>query len=252
MYFVATDLDGTLLNTERLVTERTRSALRAVRSSGGVVVLVTARPLRDAVPIGEEAGADFLVCSGGAVLYDPASGELVRATTMGAARVSELMSLLRRTFPGIRLGVDHLERCDLDPGFDVGTPGVADRHATKPLRHITEPAVKLIAQSGDLPVDRLATAIRALVPDFAVAVPCSLFVDVLPAGVHKATCLAALHDGAMRSVGFGDMPSDLPMLRWADISVAMANAHPAVLAECDHITAHHDEDGVAAFLESLT
>jgi hydroxymethylpyrimidine pyrophosphatase-like HAD family hydrolase len=87
-----------------------------------------------------------------------------------------------------------------------------------------------------------------------VAVPCSFFVDVLPTGVHKAAGLAELrerHDRALRSVAFGDMPSDLPMLRWADIAVATANAHPAVLAACDHVTAHHDADGVAVYLESL-
>ncbi|MCX2952800.1 HAD family hydrolase [Lentzea sp. NEAU-D7] len=255
MFFVATDLDGTLLTSDRLVTERAKSALTKVRSSGGVVVLVTARPLRDVTEIGQEVGANFLVCSGGAVLYDPVRGELVRATTLGSRRATSLISLLRQTFPGIRLGVDHLARCDLDPGFHVGAPGVADRHATEPLRQVAEPAVKLIAQSDEMPVDRLARAISALVgAACSVAVPCSYFVDVLPAGVHKAVGLGELHEchgRVLPSIAFGDMPSDLPMLRWADVSVATANAHPAVLEACDHVTAHHDADGVAVYLESL-
>ncbi|MEV6716639.1 HAD hydrolase family protein [Lentzea sp. NPDC051208] len=252
MFFVATDLDGTLLTSTRQVTARTQNALSEVRAAGGVVVLVTARPLRDALDVASRTGADFLVCSGGAVHYDPARASVVRSTVLGAERAGELKSLLRQTFDGIRLGVDHLDRCDLDPGFDVGAPGVADVVASSPLRHVVEPAVKLIAQSDELPVDRLARAVRTLVgPSCAVAVPCSHFVDILPAGVHKAVGLDELNPLGLRTVAYGDMPSDLPMLRWADISVATANAHPTVLAACDHVTEHHDRDGVAVHLESL-
>nr|AVW82909.1 hydrolase [Nocardia interforma ATCC 21072] len=252
MFFVATDLDGTLLTSERVVTARAKNALEELRTAGGVVVLVTARPLRDALEVGAQTGADFLVCSGGAVHYDPARAAVVRSSVLGADRATGLISLLRQTFSGIRLGVDHLDRCDLDPGFDVGSPGAADVHASTPLRHVAEPAVKLIAQSPHLPVDRLAQAVRTLLgSSCAVAVPCSQFIDILPGGVHKALGLDALNPRALRTVAYGDMPSDLPMLRWADLSVATANAHPSVLAACDHVTAHHDRDGVAVHLESL-
>jgi hydroxymethylpyrimidine pyrophosphatase-like HAD family hydrolase len=47
------------------------------------------------------------------------------------------------------------------------------------------------------------------------------------------------------------MPNDLPLLAWAGRAVAVANAHPAVLAATDEVTAANDEDGVAAYLERL-
>ncbi len=52
-------------------------------------------------------------------------------------------------------------------------------------------------------------------------------------------------------IAFGDMPNDLPMLRWAGYGVAVANAHPQVLAAADEITAANDEAGVARVLERL-
>ena len=52
-------------------------------------------------------------------------------------------------------------------------------------------------------------------------------------------------------VAFGDMPNDLPMLAWAGRAVAVANAHPEVLAVADEVTASNDEDGVALVLERL-
>jgi hydroxymethylpyrimidine pyrophosphatase-like HAD family hydrolase len=54
---------------------------------------------------------------------------------------------------------------------------------------------------------------------------------------------------AADAIAFGDMPNDLPMLAWAGQSVAVANAHPEVLAAADEVTASNDEDGVAQVLE---
>jgi hydroxymethylpyrimidine pyrophosphatase-like HAD family hydrolase len=51
---------------------------------------------------------------------------------------------------------------------------------------------------------------------------------------------------------FGDMPNDLPMFEWAGWHrVAVANAHPDVLAAADEVTSSNDEDGVAVFLDRL-
>jgi hydroxymethylpyrimidine pyrophosphatase-like HAD family hydrolase len=44
------------------------------------------------------------------------------------------------------------------------------------------------------------------------------------------------------------MPNDLPMLAWAGRGVAVANAHPEVLAAADEVTGSNDEDGVADYL----
>ena len=52
-------------------------------------------------------------------------------------------------------------------------------------------------------------------------------------------------------VAFGDAPNDLPTLRWAGLGIAVANAHPAVLAEADDVAPSNEDDGVAVLLERL-
>jgi hydroxymethylpyrimidine pyrophosphatase-like HAD family hydrolase len=47
------------------------------------------------------------------------------------------------------------------------------------------------------------------------------------------------------------MPNDVPMFGWAAHGVAMANAHPELLAVADEVTASNDADGIAAVLERL-
>ena len=46
-------------------------------------------------------------------------------------------------------------------------------------------------------------------------------------------------------MALGDGTNDLSMIEAAGLGVAMANAHPLVLAAADHVTATNDEDGVA-------
>ena len=80
--------------------------------------------------------------------------------------------------------------------------------------------------------------------------------EISAAGVSKATGLERYAgelgiDGA-QVVAVGDMPNDLPMLAWAGRAVAVANAHPQVIAAADEVTASNDDDGVALLLEAIT
>ena len=58
--------------------------------------------------------------------------------------------------------------------------------------------------------------------------------EISAAGVSKASALARLCESAgidrRDVIAFGDMPNDLPMLAWAGHAVAVANAHPDVIA----------------------
>jgi Cof subfamily protein (haloacid dehalogenase superfamily) len=56
---------------------------------------------------------------------------------------------------------------------------------------------------------------------------------------------------AERVVAIGDDVNDIPMLRAAGLSFAMANAVPAVVAICDRVTGSNDEDGVVQALGSI-
>ena len=65
-------------------------------------------------------------------------------------------------------------------------------------------------------------------------------------GVRLAEALGFGLEGCM---AFGDGLNDLTMVRDAGLGVAMANAHPDVLAVADAVTASNDEDGVAKAIE---
>jgi hypothetical protein len=61
-----------------------------------------------------------------------------------------------------------------------------------------------------------------------------------------------MHDVSREDVlAVGDMPNDVPMLKWAGHSYAVANAHPAARDAADSIIASNDQDAVAELIESL-
>ena len=70
------------------------------------------------------------------------------------------------------------------------------------------------------------------------------------ASTLAAWCAARGIDAA-DVVTFGDMPNDMPMLRWAGRSWAVANAVEEAKAAAKSITASNDEDGVAQVIEEL-
>ena len=78
-------------------------------------------------------------------------------------------------------------------------------------------------------------------------------VEIVPLGISKATGVEELARPqgitAEDVVAFGDMPNDVPMLRWAGLGVAMGNAHPDAVAAADEVTASNTDDGVARVLE---
>ena len=83
--------------------------------------------------------------------------------------------------------------------------------------------------------------------------------EISAPGVTKASGVAAL--AARHGVGpedvvvFGDMPNDIAAFEWVRAgggrAVAMAHAHPDLVAVATDVTGTNDGDGVAAFLQSL-
>jgi hydroxymethylpyrimidine pyrophosphatase-like HAD family hydrolase len=140
-------------------------------------------------------------------------------------------------------------------GWDLGEVQVRVGEAEDLL---DQPVVKLLARHPTMDRDELlALATELLGEDVTVTSSSTTeaLLEISAPGVTKATALAGLaaRHGitAEEVVAFGDMPNDLPMLDWAGRAVAVANAHPDVLALADEVTASNDDDGVALVLERL-
>lgn len=80
-------------------------------------------------------------------------------------------------------------------------------------------------------------------------------VDIIPAGISKATGLVHLAEKfniePSQVLAFGDNLNDLEMLTYAGTAIAMSNAREEVKKVADEVIGHHDEQAVLAYLENI-
>ncbi len=261
---IATDVDGTLLNTQERITPRTRDAIRAAVAAGATFVLATGRPPRWIPPVVEELGfAPMAVCANGAVVYDAAADRVVSAQTLPVDVLTELAEIAVRVVPGAGLAAERIGRTAHDsatPQF-VSAPGYEhawlnpDNTEVSYQDLLSAPAVKLLVRKLGMSSAELAAALTkhvGLLGDITYSTNDGL-VEISPVGITKALGVEEvarpLEICAEDVVAFGDMPNDVPMLRWAGHGVAMGNAHPEAIAAANEITTANDDDGLARVLE---
>ena len=254
---VATDLDGTLLQPDGTVSARARAALRAARRGGLRIVLATGRPPRGVRRLDLADCAEVAICANGALLYDLAHDRLLDQRTIPPAAVRRLVRDLRRAAPGVVFAAEAGLAFWREPAYPTGDPldgrdyGVEDA-----LGFADRGIAKLIVLHPGMVQKLLLPLAEAVAGDDAMVTHSGArLLEVSAAGVTKASALQRLCGGwqvaAAEVVAIGDMVNDLSMLRWAGHAVAVANAHPDVLAAADEMIGANDSDGVAEYLEGL-
>ncbi|WP_406453582.1 Cof-type HAD-IIB family hydrolase [Streptomyces sp. NBC_00876] len=257
---VATDLDGTLLRRDDTVSPRSRAALALAAAAGARHLVATGRAVAGAREL--FARLDYrglAVCGQGAQLYDAGAGRMVHAVTLDReladAALGKIEAQVGRVFAAVdQAGADG--RTLIEPGYLLPNPAMP-AHRTRYRDELwAAPVIKVLIRHPELDDDALAAAAGAAVGDLAtVALSGPHTVELQPYGVDKGTgvALACEHLGVDPAAGiaFGDMPNDLPMFRRCGYGVAMANAHPDLLAAADEVTLPHEDDGVAVVLERV-
>jgi Cof subfamily protein (haloacid dehalogenase superfamily) len=269
---VATDLDGTLLDSAGEVSSRTRAALEACWNAGIPVVGVTGRGPRllDSVRRALD-GRGIAVLAQGGFVVDLERDEVLRTVGLPRNQAAAVIERIEAVAGDLIVAVeDAAEQAEaregahaplrVQHGFDWPYPEPAHllpRHEVLPDGAV----LKVFLRSSTLGQDELlARAKKVVDPAAAEVTHAGLgFIEVLPPGITKATGLAIALERYGVGFGdvlvFGDMPNDLPMITAVSEAggraVAVANAHPAVRAAAPEMTGGHDADGVARYLEAV-
>jgi HAD superfamily hydrolase (TIGR01484 family) len=257
---VATDLDGTIVRSDGTISERTAKALARVEEAGAAVVLVTGRPPRWIAPVTDATGhRGTVICSNGALVYDPHDGCVVESFLIPPATCAQVVDILRAAFPeltfAVETGTDVYRGEGYRSGWGIDPDPPDSRYPLDEL--VSYEAAKLLARHPFLDADELLHRSRDLVSHLVAPTHSNGrgLLEMGALGVSKATTLARLAAelgvDASEVIAFGDMPNDLPMLAWAGQAYAVANAHPLVREAVGHVTASNNDDGVAAVLEDL-
>ncbi len=259
---IASDMDGTLLRWDDTVSDATVAELERWRSDGVPVVLATGRPPRWMRRIRDVLGYGTAVCCNGAVLMDLERFEIFEEEALLPDVLEAVTVELRRRQPdtwfAVEYGLVFRHEPIYRPRWDVDAPGVSEATLDE---LVAQPVAKLLARHEHLTRDEFVALVEDVVGDRATVTNSSTdaLAEISAAGVTKASGLAKV--AARHGVGpedvvvFGDMPNDIAAFEWVRAAggraVAMAHAHPDLMAVATDVTGTNEDDGVAAFLASL-
>lgn len=256
---IATDVDGTLLDSQQQMSERTERALRLAMEQGVKVVLATGKARGPWVPeIMERLQLDcpgvflqglMVYSADGTVLYERTLEDEVARDVINEA-VSRDMTLV--AYCGERiLCAETNVHTDRLIGYGEPIP-----EAVGALSDVlgTIPIHKLLFMADDATLAVLRRDLEARLAGRATLVTALHgMLEVLPLGASKANGLQRVlaqlgaHESTVLAAGDGE--NDTEMLRMVGLSVAMGNASTQLKQEAHYVTESNDQDGLAQAVE---
>jgi len=245
------DMDGTLLKASNNISSRNMEAVNTLMNQGVKVFLATGRHYEVTAPYHKELGLRTpMICLNGAAIHDADSGKTIQMKT-------------------VRLNDERFHHVTAESAWNViihTANGVYCKKTNEEIDYWTQVGRIPPHYIGDL---RQATYQDVLKYSVRTGTPCpnisALFnkeaevinwndgFELLAPNVSKWSALKSLlreyRISPNEVVAIGDGPNDIEMLRHVGTGVAMGNASEKVKAAADFITGHHENDGLAQFIE---
>lgn len=265
---VALDLDGTLYNSNGVISNGNRETLKEIIDRGITVVISTGRPYIG-LPIADmkEIGIDYAITANGAGVYRMADRYCLQedaiSTEAGVTLLQKLHQLpvhidafidgnaytqesTRQYIPKLRVP-ESLRSYIRDTRTVV--ENLADFVAANALT-IQKLTINFIPDDdGNLSFREETAALLDQYPEYHYVSGGFRNIEVNKTGVSKAKGLRflceTLHIPLSQTMACGDSENDYDIVTTAGIGVAMANAEPVLLNSADFVSRSNEEDGVA-------
>jgi len=261
------DLDGTLLNDQKLVTPGNRRAVERCLAQGCQVVVTSGRPLKSALLQAERLGLAgqgcFVIAYNGAVIYDCGQRREVFRKTLQMQDLFQVFdeAARRRIYIQTYDGTDTvvMERRN-DPETARRYCSLIDldfRVVEDVRRDLSVPPVKalMIDFQNRGPLEEMQQWIHLYMKD---TVDCFFssryYLEVVSKGMNKGFAVrelcGILSIPIENTVAAGDEANDISMLQAAGTGVAMRNAVPEAKSVASYVTERdNNHDGIAEVIE---
>lgn len=260
---IAVDMDGTLLNHQKEISERNKKAIKEAKAIGKTVVIATGRPLigikRYLEDLEMNGDNDYVIAFNGALVQEAKSGRLIAKKTLSLADYKKLYAVSLELGVHIQaLSEHHVMTPVANPYTDVEANINLIETEVVAVSEVSETMTIVKVMFVDAP-DKLDAAVDAL-PEwvkeaYTIVRSSDIFLEFLDKTVDKGAGVAALAQelglAAEEVICVGDAGNDLAMIQYAGLGVAMANAFEEVKLAADYMTSSNEEDGVAEVIEKF-
>lgn len=264
---VALDMDGTLLDDQKRLSEKNEETLRRCLEQGIHIVPTTGRTW-EGVPdeIRALPGMRYAITTNGAIIMDAKQDQAIRERKLTNELAMEIMDLAETFQVMYDPYVDG--RGYTQPRFfeHMEEYGVSEliQELVRRTRTLV-PDIREFVRASGKPVEKVnyffadmeeRARVKALLEqrdDIVVTSSIPNNLEINAPGATKGDALWALADhlGIDRSqtMACGDGENDFTLIKQAGIGVAMANGYEELKAVADFVTLSNSEDGVAAAIE---
>ena len=261
---LALDLDGTLTNNKKEVTQHCLDALFAAQKLGVKVALVSGRPTFGVAPIADLIRLDlfggFVVSFNGGEITDWKTKKTLYKNYIEPLYIPYLYNTAKANgFTIMTYSGDCIITENPDDEYVIRASRL-NKMRINPVEDFVKamdhPVSKclIVGYPGKL-AELEVNMSRELEDEIGVFRSEPYFLEVVPDGVDKERALAALTEslGITREevIAIGDGYNDLTMIVYAGLGIAMDNAQTPVKQSADFITLSNENDGVAYAIEKF-
>ncbi len=273
---VAIDIDGTTVNKEGRLSEKTVKVIREVVEKGVPVCIVTGRNVHNANKIAKKLNTKTpFICADGAVMYDTAEKKVIYEKVFSNEQLKEILFILDKHDIYIEMSSNehyyqYIKRKELGKYNYGGSPNNAFgkikriiKHNVRYIRNLNEfinskKSVNQIIFIGE-PNNILEAKKEIMSKNYDnIELRDNLwenFVFLVLKDCKKSDGVQLLcdHYGCNMSevIAMGDELNDIDMIEKAGLGIAMENANPRIKEVAKFITLSNDNDGVAHALEKF-
>ena len=258
---IASDMDGTLLNSDYKLTDRTKSAILRAVDAGVIFVAATGRPFHNIDIVNDILDVDMpFIVFNGAAAYMGKSEKLLFEFFLDfnlakeAFDLGQKMNFAQIIWAGSKLWANR--NCERTLFYQEHSSGI-DMTVVSDLSELNEYSnsiSKVLWIADPVEVSKLRLE---MIDFFGDKLNCfssmPFYLEFVSPNASKGIALAEvgqlLKIDKSEIIAFGDAYNDVPMFEYAGFSVAMENAPDDIRAACDHVTNSNDNDGVAVAIE---
>lgn len=256
-----TDLDGTLFNSQRIVSKENKDAIEYFKAEGGRFTFITGRPPVISREVYEAVEPNAPIgCFNGGGIYDFTTEQLLWSVTL-PKEADELVAVIDREVPEVGFQYNYSKGiyfCKENGAMERFREFTGAANVFMPYTEIAEPIIKVVF--GDMNVENIEKTERLLrghekAATFDFIRSEETLFEILPKGVSKGALLLKLAEilniEPSKTIAVGDYNNDISMVKAAGVGYAVENAVPELKAVADRITVSNNGHAIAKIVDEL-
>lgn len=258
---VFSDIDGTLINSNHVITEKTKHAVKTTTNLGVPFVLVSARMPSGILPLQKELGINSpIICYSGSLVIDDGRNTVL-SKSLPRKNVNSIYETVKSKFSTIQISIYSHDQWIVENPQDEWV--IQEQHITgaKPVQSDliafinSNPEIhKILCMGPSEDIEELKEVLMKDNADLTIYKSKDTYLEIMSGEASKSKAIQRLmnhYDVKKEEImAIGDNFNDIDMLKFAGIGVAMGNAPDEVKIYANQVTSSNDEEGLSLSLEA--